>query len=132
VTAVYAVLDIDRGEFTYVNAGHNPPIWMRNSGELEKLTRTGVALGVVEQPSMSQRAIMLEPGDHVLLYTDGLTEAFSSAGEFYGDARLLERLQTMQADTAEEVLVAVEAHLNEFTDPMPPADDMTMLVVRRL
>jgi sigma-B regulation protein RsbU (phosphoserine phosphatase) len=131
VTAVYAVLDIDRGEFTFVNAGHNPPIWVKHSGEMEKLTRTGVALGVVEQPSMNQRTIVLESGDLVLLYTDGLTEAFSADGEFYGDARLLDRLKSMQAETAEEVLVAVESHLNEFTDPMPPADDMTMLVVRR-
>ena len=132
VTAVYAVLDLKRAELTYVNAGHNPPLWLKRSGEIEKLTRTAVALGVMEQSTMRQRTILLEVGETVLLYTDGLTEAFSADNEFYGDARLLERLRSLHESSAEEVLVSVESHLNEFTDPMPPADDMTMLAVRRV
>ena len=132
VTAVYGVLDRLSGEFTFTNAGHNPPIWMKRSGELEKLTRTAVALGVMEQPSMKQRTIMLAQGETVLLYTDGLTEAFSVDGEFYGETRLLERLQSVQTASADDVLSAVESHLNDFTDPLPPADDMTMLAVRRV
>jgi len=132
VTAVYAVLDLESGEFTYVNAGHNPPIWLKHSGELEKLTRTAVALGVIEQPSMDQRKILLEPGESVILYTDGVTEAFSQDGEFYGEARLLEKLQSIQVTSIEEVLSAVEADLNDFSGPLHPADDMTMLAVRRV
>jgi serine phosphatase RsbU (regulator of sigma subunit) len=132
VTAIYGVLDTEGGSFTYVNAGHNPPFWIKRSGKVKKLTRTAVALGVIEQPAMDQRTIRLERGDSVLLYTDGLTEAIAPDGEFYGEARLVERIYSMQAGSAEEMLSAVEAHLDEFTDPMPPADDMTMLGVRRV
>ncbi|MEW6404352.1 MAG: GAF domain-containing protein [Chloroflexota bacterium] len=132
VTAAYVVVDLKRGELTYVNAGHNPPLWMKRSGEIERLTRTGVALGVMEQPNMTQRTISLEPGESLLLYTDGLTESFNSEGGFYGEERLLERLKFLLDSPAEELLSSVEAHLNEFTDPMPPADDMTMMAVKRI
>ncbi|HMZ07973.1 MAG TPA: GAF domain-containing protein, partial [Anaerolineales bacterium] len=77
VTAVYGELDMDAGTFTYVNAGHNPPFWVKGSGELEKLTRTGIALGAVGNPNITQQTIYLKQGDTLLLYTDGLTEAFS-------------------------------------------------------
>jgi serine phosphatase RsbU (regulator of sigma subunit) len=132
VTAIYGVLDLESGEFTYVNAGHNPPIWVKHTGELVKLTRTAVALGVMEQPHMIQHTVALEPGDSVLFYTDGLTEAFSIEDELYGEARLLKKLQTAQATSADELLAAVEADFHEFTDPLPPADDMTLLAVRRV
>ncbi len=77
VTGVYAVLDQETGEFTYANAGHNPPFWIRNDGQIEKLTRTGIALGVTEANLMTQRTVRIASGESVLLYTDGVTEAFS-------------------------------------------------------
>jgi sigma-B regulation protein RsbU (phosphoserine phosphatase) len=67
-----------------------------------------------------------------LLYTDGLTEAFSIDGEFYGETRLLEKLQTVRVNSADELLGVVEADFNEYTDPLPPADDITLLAVRRV
>ena len=131
VTAVYGVLDLQRGVFTYVNAGQNPPIWVKTNGEMEKLTRTAVALGVMEQPTMTERTISMGLGDLLLLYTDGVTEAFSPDGDLFGEIRLMEALRSMVAKTAEETLVLVEDHLNEFSGPLPPADDLTMLAVRR-
>lgn len=132
VTAVYGVLDMEQGEFTFVNAGHNPPFWLKSNGEIEKLTRTGIALGVIEQPSMNQRAISLDVGDTLLLYTDGVTEAFAPDGDLFGEARLMEALTTMRANTADEALAFVEDRLNEFIDPLPLSDDLTMLAVRRV
>ena len=85
VTAVYAVLDMENDELTYVIAGHNPPLWVKRDGSIEKLTRTAIALGVVIGEPVEQRTIKLETGDKVFLYTDGLTEAFNMAGEFYGE-----------------------------------------------
>jgi len=131
VTAVYGVLDLQRGVFTYVNAGQNPRIWVKTNGEMEKLTRTAVALGVMEQPTMTERTISMGLGDLLLLYTDGVTEAFSPDGDLFGEIRLMEALRSMVAKTAEETLVLVEDHLNEFSGPLPPADDLTMLAVRR-
>lgn len=140
VTAVYGVLDPENGEFTYVNAGHNPPFWVKNNGDpstgsgrsIEKLTRTAVALGVLEQPNMQQRTISLSSGDTLLLYTDGLTEAFSEAGELFGDARLMDALGAIGEHAAEEVLVIVEHRLNEFIESVPLGDDLTMLAVKRV
>ncbi|MBI5946269.1 MAG: GAF domain-containing protein [Chloroflexi bacterium] len=131
VTAVYGVLDTKLGTFTYVNAGHNPPFWVKDSG-IEKLTRTAVALGVVEQPSMLERTISLAAGDNLLLYTDGLTEAFSPDGNLFGDSRLMDALASIQEHTADDVLMVVEERLNEFIESVPLGDDLTMLSVKRL
>jgi sigma-B regulation protein RsbU (phosphoserine phosphatase) len=130
VTAVYAVLDETTGEFTYANAGHNPPLWVRADGQIEKLTRTGIALGVLVPNNITQRTIQLLPGESVLLYTDGLTEAFSSDGEMFGEARLLSALQC-EAASAESLLDAVETRVDEFVGSEPASDDLTMLVVHR-
>jgi phosphoserine phosphatase RsbU/P len=67
---------VDLGEFTFVNAGHNPPFWIKANGDVEKLTRTAVALGVMEQANVQQRTIVLGINDLLLLYTDGVTETF--------------------------------------------------------
>lgn len=132
VTAVYGVLDPENGDFTFVNAGHNPPFLVKGNREIEKLTRTAVALGVLEQPSMKERTISLAEGDTLLLYTDGLTEAFNEAEELFGDSRLMDALKAIQAHTADEVLVLVEHRLNEFIESVPLGDDLTMLAVRRV
>ncbi|MCL4530896.1 MAG: GAF domain-containing protein [Chloroflexi bacterium] len=130
VTAVYAVLNENTGELTYANAGHNPPFWVRTDGRIEKLTRTGIALGVVEMDTISQRTIQIFPGESLLLYTDGLTEAFSSNGDMFGEERLLAALQC-KASSAEALLDDIEMRVNEFVGTEPASDDLTMLVVRR-
>jgi GAF domain-containing protein len=130
VTAVYGVLDAESGDFTFVNAGHNPPFWVRG-GVVEKLARTAIALGVVEQPRMQERTISLAKGDALLFYTDGLTEAFSPDGSMFGEMRLTDALMSIQEHTADEVLVLVEHRLNEFIESVPLGDDLTMLSVKR-
>jgi len=128
---VYGVLDTESGDFTFVNAGHNTPLWVKESG-VEKLTRTAIALGVVEQPRMQERTIYLAVGETLLLYTDGLTEAFSPDGNLFGDERLMDALGSIQGHTADEVLVLVEHRLNEFIETVPLGDDLTMLSVKRM
>ncbi len=132
VTAVYAVLDIEKGEFTYVNAGHNPPLWVKGDGSIERLTRTAIALGVVVGDPVEQRTIKLEVGDNVLLYTDGLTESFNAEGEFYGETRLTDAITSDQCASASNLLDVVEKSLLNFVQDMPPADDLTMLALRRM
>jgi sigma-B regulation protein RsbU (phosphoserine phosphatase) len=132
VTAVYGELDMEQGKFTYVNAGHNPPLWVKVSGEIEKLTRTAIALGVKEQPNIQERTISLSFGDKLFLYTDGLTEAFSADGDLFGDVRLMEALTHTESQTSDEVIIIVEEHLNEFIGLVPLGDDLTMLAIRRV
>ena len=132
ITAVYAVLDIEKGEFTYVNAGHNPPLWVKQDGSIERLTRTAIALGVVIGDPVEQRTIKLEAGDNVLLYTDGLTESFDADGKFFGEGRLIDAITSNQCDSASDLLDVVEKSLLNFVQDMPPADDLTMLALRRV
>jgi serine phosphatase RsbU (regulator of sigma subunit)/putative methionine-R-sulfoxide reductase with GAF domain len=131
VTAVYGVLDIESGDFTYVNAGHNPPFWAKANNQIEKLTRTAVALGVMQQPNMKENTITLGAGDTLLLYTDGLTEAFSPVGDIFGDERLIDVLQAVKIDSADDALARVEECVNLFIESLPLGDDLTMLAVRR-
>jgi serine phosphatase RsbU (regulator of sigma subunit)/putative methionine-R-sulfoxide reductase with GAF domain len=132
VTAVYAVLNMEKNELTYVNAGHNPPLWVKCDGEVERLTRTAIALGVVTGEPVEQRTITLERGDNLFLYTDGLTESFNADGEFYGEERLLESIKSDTCNSASDLLDVVEKSLLNFVQDMPPADDLTMLVLRRV
>jgi serine phosphatase RsbU (regulator of sigma subunit) len=133
VTAVYGILSIESGEFTYANAGHNPPVWMSKAGKsLEFLYRTGAALGIIEDLPMNQRTISLGLDDLLFLYTDGLTEAFSPDDETFGDGRLQQVLNNVaETSSARTVLDALEAAVNQFMDPLPAADDLTMLALKR-
>ena len=133
VTAVYAVLDMNSGRLTYANAGHNPPLWLRKQQHgIKRLTRTGVALGAVEQAPMSERSIELEYGDFLLMYTDGLTEAFSPDGQLFGENRLIKTLRARHMNSADDLLGAAEDELKEFIQSTPLSDDLTMLAVRRV
>jgi serine phosphatase RsbU (regulator of sigma subunit)/putative methionine-R-sulfoxide reductase with GAF domain len=132
VTAVYAVLDMENNELTYVNAGHNPPLWIKCDGGVQRLTRTGVALGAAEDVTYRQSVIPLEKDDSILLYTDGLTESFDNAGDFFGEERLMDAIQANLCSSAADLLDVVEKSLLNFVQDMPPADDLTMLVLRRM
>jgi sigma-B regulation protein RsbU (phosphoserine phosphatase) len=132
VTAVYGVLSLGSGEFTYANAGHNPPLWMNKASKtLESLPRTSAALGIIKDLSIQECTISLGPGDLLLLYTDGLTEAFSPEGDTYGEEHLQEVLKAAEPSPAPEVLNALEASVKQFMGPLPAADDLTMLAVKR-
>ncbi len=130
VTAFYAVLDLETGELTYANAGHNPPLWIHSAGPVDRLTRTGIALGVVESNLLTERMIQIQPGDNLLLYTDGLTEAFSPSGDLFGETRLKEAIPAGIA-SATLLLDSVEARLGEFIGSTPLEDDLTMLAIHR-
>ncbi len=131
VTAVYAVLDVEACTLTYANAGHNPPFWLRAGGGAQALRRTGIALGIIEAEDISEKTIHFEPGESLFLYTDGITEAFAPSGEMYGEPRLLDTLRSAADRDAAEILDAVQLSVKDFTDSLPPSDDMTMLVVKR-
>ncbi len=131
VTAVYAVLDRETGQLTYSNAGHNPPLWVRK-GSVERLTRTGVALGASEESRFEDRTIHIQPGESVLFYTDGLTEAFNLEGDMFGEERLLRAIGWQETASADDMLKTVESALDDFAGDAPPSDDLTMLTTRRV
>ncbi len=132
ITAVYGVLSLESGNLIYANAGHNPPLWLcRRTRKLESLKRTGAALGIIPGAAMDEKTIQLNPGDSILLYTDGLTEAFSPEGETFGEDRLHRLVETLDEPSARGFLQGIEKSVDEFMNYLPAADDLTMLALKR-
>jgi serine phosphatase RsbU (regulator of sigma subunit) len=130
ITAAYGVIDSANGVLTYANAGHNPPLWV-HEGKVKRLTRTGMALGVDRDIEINQEIVQLAAGDKILFYTDGVTEAFSEAGDLFGEERLHKAVRI--ADTsAAGLLDIINKTLDEFMGDCPPADDITMVSIKRL
>jgi len=131
VTAIYAVLDPIKGTLTYANAGHNLPLLLRNaSGKIETLPKGGIAMGVVKNAAYEEFTIPLKPGDELLLYTDGVTDAFSTSGEAFSETRLKTSLKMAKRTTSNQVLEDIEHSIDEFRKGEPPSDDLTMLLLR--
>jgi sigma-B regulation protein RsbU (phosphoserine phosphatase) len=132
VTAYYSVLDISTGKYTYVNAGHNPPILYRNQKktvEYLSLPKTP-ALGIFPNKTFASREVVLEKGDALLLYTDGVTEAFNSRSEMYGTEFLLENAKKFVELSAEAIINSLYETIKTFADGEPQSDDITMLFCR--
>jgi phosphoserine phosphatase RsbU/P len=131
VTMVYAVLDSQRHQLGYTNGGHNPPVCIRGGG-VQLLDAGGTFLGVIEGLSFEEGMVSLAPGDLVVMYSDGISEAMNERQELFGDQQLQDLIvehQTLSADGLKEaILDAVRKHQNSA----PQADDMTVLVIKRL
>jgi len=132
VTAVYAVLALDTGQLTYANAGHLAPlIWRTSTGRLERLGKGGIALGVLEGVHVEEQRVCLEPGDHLIFFTDGITEAFSPQLEIFGQERLEAAIQVADGGSAQAMLEAIDGPVSAFVGDHPPSDDITLMVLRR-
>lgn len=133
VTAIFAILDPKTGLLEYANAGHNLPLLFRgDTRRIEKLAKGGIALGVIENVQYVCHKLQLEKRDTLLLYTDGVTEAFSSSGEQFSETRLVTALQENLYGSASELLQSLEDLINVFRKGEPPSDDLTMLAIHRL
>jgi sigma-B regulation protein RsbU (phosphoserine phosphatase) len=132
VTTFYGVLDLTSGLFTYVNAGHNPPVLRRREDKPEYLPLTkNVALAVMDGLPFTETTLQLHPGDTLVLYTDGVTEATDVDGNFYGEERLirvLSRLVAMAPITA--IPTEVVSDIRAFERGGAQADDITCVAVR--
>jgi sigma-B regulation protein RsbU (phosphoserine phosphatase) len=133
VTLFYAEVD-PTGALTYVNAGHNPAFLVRGSGECAELGPTGPVLGFDEATEYRQARAQLEPGDFVLLYTDGVTEAVwaENTDEFYGEDRLRAFLLSRGGQAPREILQGLIDALGDFIEPTGLRDDVTMVGIKRL
>ena len=131
VTLFYAQLDPKSGKLTYVNAGHNPPLLYRaQQDELIELTRTGTPLGLFQTAEFEQRRTQLEPGDFLVLYTDGLSEAMDIEHCMFGEERLRRALLDHCHASAEDIAEALEQAVNAFAGATPPSDDITFVIAR--
>jgi serine phosphatase RsbU (regulator of sigma subunit) len=132
-TFFLARVDSRQGLMTFSNAGHNWPVVFRANGERQYLERGGTVLGILETVEYEEERVRLAPGDRVVLYTDGISEAMDGSGEFFGDDRLCDIVQHMsRAMTAREISDQLLAALRVFLGSVEPQDDMTLLVLRML
>lgn len=135
VTVFYGVLDLSTGQFTYVNAGHNPPLLLGHGTPSYFPKGTNMALAVMEGQNYAEGHLVLQPGETLLLYTDGVTEAINSQGLFFGEATLQHALQTDDGPTSLNVhqASAVTQHvvqaIRSFESGAPQADDITVVAL---
>lgn len=132
VTTFYGILSLEDGRLSYTTAGHNPPfIIRRQHNDVIALKKGGIALGALLDIHLPQHETTLEPDDCLVLYTDGVTEAFNSHDQMYGDERLMRVLKRMIGERSSTVLEALEEDLAEFRDGAPLSDDTTLLAICR-
>ena len=131
ITCFLTIIDLRTGALTYVNAGQTPPLLRRQAGAIEKLSTGGIALGMFDQSVYEQAESRLAPGDLMVAYSDGITEAENRAGEPFDEDGLERAIQTYGSspapDLARTLFTVVEQHAGE----MRLADDLTVVVVKR-
>ena len=128
VTLFYGMLTED-GRLTFCNGGHNAPMLVTRSG-VRRLETGGPIVGLFEFAVFDEETVRLEPGDYLLTFTDGVSEALSTTGEEFGDGRILACLQAEPGRDPSELLQRLFEQVREFTAGAPQSDDVTALVVR--
>jgi serine phosphatase RsbU (regulator of sigma subunit) len=130
VTVFCARLDVRNGALVFSNGGHNPPYHVAAGGVSPLPLRGGPVLGVIDRTIYAEDSVTLAPGDTLVLFTDGITEATNSADELYGDDRLRASLDGHRAARAAGIVSETAADVRRFAGGAPQSDDQTMLVVR--
>jgi len=130
VTAFYGMLDYKNRVIVFANAGHNPPILLRPDGSIQYLLEGGVALGVLPDARYEERPLALGPGDVLLFYTDGISEAESPGGEQFGSRRLEQALRRLAAGSANEILKGIVDEVTAWAGERGVTDDLTVVVAK--
>jgi len=129
-TAILSQYDPSTRRLIYVNAGHNAPVLRRADATLEKLEVGGLPLGIHSTATYETATIDLRPGDVLILYTDGVVEAFNQAGEEFGNQRWFAAIRALPAGSAQESLQYLMKRVDEFVGATRQSDDITCLVFR--
>jgi sigma-B regulation protein RsbU (phosphoserine phosphatase) len=131
ITMLLAELDPRTGVLTYMNAGHNPGILLRVGGAVEQLGAGGLPLGLLPEARFQSRALTLEPGDLLCLYSDGITEAGSPDDEEFGMGRLIDLLRRERHRPLVEAMEEIQRAVADFSHGLPQGDDQTVVLLRR-
>jgi len=131
VTAFYGILHTDSGQVEYCLGGHNPPYRVQKGGKTQAIDEPGgVVVGLLPDGGYENGILQLEPGESIVLFTDGITEAMNAEEKFFGERRLREILESSAEKAPHEMVAAVNHAVAEFTGDAPQSDDMTLLTVR--
>jgi sigma-B regulation protein RsbU (phosphoserine phosphatase) len=132
VTVFYGIYQLSTGEIKYCNAGHNSPYVIKKDGTVTVVkSDNNLMVGVMEDIHFSEAQLQLQPGDSLVLYTDGVTEAFDEADQAYGDDRLEAFLKTQAGNDSRGIIDHVLEDVHNFVKDAPQSDDITMLTLTR-
>ena len=131
VTAFFSSFDAETGEMTFVNAGHCYPILLRSTGEVVRLSEGGPVIGLLADRSWTVGRVLVEKGDLLVFYTDGLSETANPEGEEFDDERILELLREVRSKPSREIMARLLTGVRAFAAEAGLADDLTLMVVQR-
>lgn len=130
VTTFFGILDTENGEVTYANGGHNPPLHLQTDGKVAWLPVSGsLVIGAMQDAPYRRERLLLQPGDSLLLYTDGVTEAMNPHDEPYSDERLEQTLSTMSTVGIKDMVSDLIEHIHLFSEGAPQSDDITLMMI---
>ncbi|HXG67005.1 MAG TPA: PP2C family protein-serine/threonine phosphatase, partial [Blastocatellia bacterium] len=116
---------------TYSNGGHNPPMLVRRSGEVVRLDRGGLPVGLMPGASYQEASMRFEPGDVLVIYSDGITESVNEQDEEFDETRLIEVIKRNMDRPASGIRDRIEEALSRFVGAAAPIDDMTLMIIKR-
>jgi serine phosphatase RsbU (regulator of sigma subunit) len=131
ITFFIGRLETESGRLAYVNAGHNPPVLVRGSGQLETLCEGGMVLGLFDSAPYEQGVAQLQPGDSLVVFSDGVTETWNADDEEYGESRLVDLLLALRDRDASGLQAAILEALEAFAPGVKATDDRTIIVLKR-
>ena len=131
VTLFYAELDPKTGSLAFLNAGHNPPLIVHAGGTMEQLAAGGLPLGIMANADFREGKTRLHPGDVLVIYSDGVSEAVNPNGEEFGPTRLYETVARNLDASAAGIRDRIESALTKFCQGTPAADDITLVICKR-
>jgi phosphoserine phosphatase RsbU/P len=136
VSLIFGVVDMNRQEFTFSRAGHNPLLYFNSqTRKLHVFTPQGIGLGMTEEEifrkSLTEQSIRLQKDDILVMFTDGIVEATNERKRFYGDDRLRNLIEAYHEMSAEKLLQKIMEDLDRFGGNLNPHDDMTMLIIKK-
>ena len=131
ITAFYGKLNFKEHKFTFTNSGHNPPVLMRSNGQMEFLETGGPSLNIVREANFASSTVNLSPGDHIIFYTDGVTEIFDKNSKEFGFERLQKVILNSKDSSADEILNKIVESTKNFAGTNLYRDDFTLVVLKR-
>src|SRR5215470_15393235 len=131
LTLFYGELDPDTGTLTYSNGGHNAPIFVRRSGNVERLDKGGLPIGMMQAGVYQEASVDFDRGDVLVIYSDGITESINERDEEFEEDRLIEVVKNNLGRSASGIRDRIDEALSRFVGNTAPVDDMTLMIIKR-
>ena len=131
LTLFYGELNPDTGALRYSNGGHNTPMLMRPSGEIVKLDKGGLPIGLMQDATYEEETVNFRPGDVLVIYSDGITESVNGQDDEFGETRLIEVVRNNLNRSVSGIRDRIDEALSRFVGTTAPVDDMTLMIIKR-